>query len=409
MKLLYVVFFFTTNSPVIFLKYIFDFVLNTASSALNGVCRRKVHGKGIKTKTLHQTYVIILSRDLKQRRRRRRRQRERLKSNSLKPGPHMPPMYPRRSRRYRLGYFSDEWEHAPPATRAIPELYRWLELNFTGMPPVKTGMTMLAATSVLISEPYPRQYRRPCLSCIGGIYKPGLAKHQLCTRITLFCTFLSRRCTTTRWKYVISRFVEDGNTGQQLSFQFSWTLIQPFYTHLTHADKDVNIIQSCLNEDLLNISKWLIANKLTLNMTSTLAFAAQENASVPFFFSLCGPQKGVIVPGARSEDRGNWGHVSRPDESHAGKINAKDVEVFRNGSVYEFYRLKALIILEQANTSVVEKKRKKFRRWGYVNFHCMQMSLVMIMRIIFGDDWNDALCWSSFWSRLRLRPVLLFF
>ena len=40
-------------------------------------------------------------------------------------------------------------------------------------------------------------------------------------------------------------------------------------THLTYADKDVNIIQSCLNEDLLNISKWLIANKLTLNMTKT--------------------------------------------------------------------------------------------------------------------------------------------
>ena len=40
-------------------------------------------------------------------------------------------------------------------------------------------------------------------------------------------------------------------------------------THLTYADKDVNIIQSCLNEDLLNISKWLIANKLTLNITKT--------------------------------------------------------------------------------------------------------------------------------------------
>ena len=30
----------------------------------------------------------------------------------------------RRSRRYCLGYFSDEWEHAPPTTRAIAELYR---------------------------------------------------------------------------------------------------------------------------------------------------------------------------------------------------------------------------------------------------------------------------------------------
>ena len=27
-----------------------------------------------------------------------------------------------------------------------------------------------------------------------------------------------------------------------------------------------------------------------------------------------------------------------------------------------------------------------------VNFHCMQMSLVMSMRFIFGDDWNDAPC-----------------
>ena len=40
-------------------------------------------------------------------------------------------------------------------------------------------------------------------------------------------------------------------------------------TYLTHADKDVNIIQSCLNEDLPNNSKWLIANKVTLNMTKT--------------------------------------------------------------------------------------------------------------------------------------------
>ena len=29
---------------------------------------------------------------------------------------------------------------------------------------------------------------------------------------------------------------------------------------------------------------------------------------------------------------------------------------------------------------------------GVVNFHCMKMSLVMSMRFIFGDDWNDAPC-----------------
>ena len=34
------------------------------------------------------------------------------------------------------------------------------------------------------------------------------------------------------------------------------------------------------------------------------------------------------------------------------------LEHFRNGSVDEFYRLKALITLEQVNTLMVEKKRR---------------------------------------------------
>ena len=34
------------------------------------------------------------------------------------------------------------------------------------------------------------------------------------------------------------------------------------------------------------------------------------------------------------------------------KMHAKEVELFRNVSVHEFYRLKALITLEQMNTSV---------------------------------------------------------
>ena len=38
-----------------------------------------------------------------------------------------------------------------------------------------------------------------------------LAKQQLCTCITLFCPFLRRRCTTTKWKCLISRFVEGVN------------------------------------------------------------------------------------------------------------------------------------------------------------------------------------------------------
>ena len=53
----------------------------------------------------------------------------------LKPGSYMQPTYLQGSRRYRLGYFPDEWEHAPPATRAIAELYRGhaceVELEFS--------------------------------------------------------------------------------------------------------------------------------------------------------------------------------------------------------------------------------------------------------------------------------------
>ena len=55
-------------------------------------------------------------------------------------------------------------------------------------------------------------------------------------------------------------------------------------------------------------------------------------------------------------------------------------------------RLKALITLEQVNTTERSKKNKNLNliaklRWsGVVNFHCMQMSLVISMRFIFGDN-----------------------
>ena len=45
-------------------------------------------------------------------------------------------------------------------------------------------------------------------------------KQQLCTCITLFCTFLCRRCTTATWNCLFSRFLEDGNKRQQFAFSF---------------------------------------------------------------------------------------------------------------------------------------------------------------------------------------------
>ena len=40
-------------------------------------------------------------------------------------------------------------------------------------------------------------------------------------------------------------------------------------THLTYADNYICSIEASLNQDLSNINRWLIANKLTLNMTKT--------------------------------------------------------------------------------------------------------------------------------------------
>ena len=40
-------------------------------------------------------------------------------------------------------------------------------------------------------------------------------------------------------------------------------------THLTYADSDICSPEASLNQDLLNINNWLIADILTLNMTKT--------------------------------------------------------------------------------------------------------------------------------------------
>ena len=72
-------------------------------------------------------------------------------------------------------------------------------------------------------------------------YRVRLTKQKLFTCIMLFCTFLSRRCTTTTWKCLISRFVEDRNTRQHLSFSFPELWYSPLefnsqtiFQHLTH-------------------------------------------------------------------------------------------------------------------------------------------------------------------------------
>ena len=58
------------------------------------------------------------------------------------------------------------------------------------------------------------------------------AKQQLCTCITLFCTFLCRHCTTTKWKCLISLFGENENTRERLCFFFSLTSTRSYSIQL---------------------------------------------------------------------------------------------------------------------------------------------------------------------------------
>ena len=57
------------------------------------------------------------------------------------------------------------------------------------------------------------------------VNRPSLAKQQLCTCITLFCTFLCRRCTARTWNCLMTFFW--GREHKTTTFYFlAWTLMQ---------------------------------------------------------------------------------------------------------------------------------------------------------------------------------------
>ena len=113
-----------------------------------------------------------------------------------------------------------------------------------------------------------------------------------------------------------------------------------------------------------------------VRLFSRACFSSEDSKSaiVSFSFRVCSP-KGIMVPGVPSRETvetevsiATWLITCRLRdwqqkkffrercifrEESFGKVNSKDVELFRNGSVHEFYHLKALITLEQVNTSVV--------------------------------------------------------
>ena len=72
-----------------------------------------------------------------------------------------------------------------------------------------------------------------------------------------FWTFLCRRCTTTTWNYLISRFVEDTNTSQRLSFSFS---------ELWYSPLKFNSRKIC--QHLTHWTRWNMRDKVSSSMNS---------------------------------------------------------------------------------------------------------------------------------------------
>ena len=80
------------------------------------------------------------------------------------------------------------------------------------------------------------------------------AKQQLClcTCITLFCKFLCRLCTTTAWRCLISRFVEDVNP-RRLPFSFP----ELWYSLLEFSSRNI-----CQHLTIANWTSWNNCDKV---------------------------------------------------------------------------------------------------------------------------------------------------
>ena len=90
---------------------------------------------------------------------------------------------------------------------------------------------------------------------------------------------------------------------------------------------------------------------LFVALVASFAPERSEGTKYPLgFFVVFHTQMGVIVPGVPCRDRGNWDLESLRDRSHAclGKM---EFRAFPKRVVHEFYPLKALITLEQVNTT----------------------------------------------------------
>ena len=84
-----------------------------------------------------------------------------------------------------------------------------------------------------------------------------LAKQQLCTCITRLCTFLCRRCATSTWNCLNSRFVEYVNTRQRFCNSF-----------LKHRYSPLQFISRKVDQHLTNWTTWSKSDEFWNSLSS---------------------------------------------------------------------------------------------------------------------------------------------
>ena len=153
------------------------------------------------------------------------------------------------------------------------------------------------------------------------------------------------------------------------------------------------------------MKRTLIAGFSQIILIISLACFSCETQKMPasllslFFFRVCVPAA-IMVPGVPSV-RGNWvwesRHVTAPCFISWRKLRSDWCESSRAFPERVWARILSLESVDHFGTS--ESFDGGAMNWlGVVNSHFLQMSLLMSMRFIFGDDWNDAPSSSRFWS-----------
>ena len=109
------------------------------------------------------------------------------------------------------------------------------------------------------------------------------AKQQLCTCITFFCTFFCLRCATATWNCLISRFVEDGNKRQHLSFSFPELWCSPL---------EFNSKKLC--QRLTNLTRWNKCDQVWSNANSLCKWRFRSRRRCGCINSLIFPKRWAL-------------------------------------------------------------------------------------------------------------------